>query len=146
MARSRTRSRSPRRRRSRSRSRDRRRRDRDEPPRNRSRERAAGGPGGKGLPGGKAAGNKAASSSNVPMTAPPILTDKDLEGKSQVNVLYLPVFRIRMCLGLLDPDPFRKGKKLWKSWFLLFIYFLLTFYLWRIDISGYLQKAISKTN
>ncbi len=103
MARSRTRSRSPRRRRSRSRSRDRRRRDRDEPPRNRSRERATGGPG-KGLPGGKAAGNKAASNSNVPMTAPPILTDKDLEGKSQVNFLYLPLTSV--------PDPL----DLYASW------------------------------
>jgi len=86
MGRSRSRSRSPRRRRSRSRSRDRRRRDRDEPPpRPRSRERVGGAGAAKVLPGGKAAGNKAASSSNVPMTAPHILTDKDLEGKSQVG-------------------------------------------------------------
>ncbi len=86
MPRSRSRSRSPRRRRSRSRSRDRRRRDREEPVRNRSRERVGVGIGGvaKSLP-----GSKAASSSSVPMTAPPILTEKDLEGKSQVGRFHI---------------------------------------------------------
>jgi hypothetical protein len=151
MARSRTRSRSPRRRRSRSRSRDRRRRDRDEPPRNRSRDRAAGGPG-KGLPGGKAAGNKAASSSNVPMTAPPILTDKDLEGKSQV---------IFLLNSVPDPDPldpyvfgppgsgslYEQAKQIYKNldFCCLVRYFLLTFLSLKTDVvSGHLQKVISK--